>query len=155
MTVSASFVTRLRRMVDEPTDATYDDTALEEYLTRYRIMDTLGSEPYTWTSTTPPTQVDNTSWIETYDVHAAAAEIWTEKAAAVYDQHDFSADGGSYKVSQLYDHCVAMATFHNARASIKSIKLIKSPAETLSSDTIGNLAEPKDGPGFDTYYLDY
>ena len=155
MTVSASFITRLRRIVDEPTDATYDDTDLGDYLERYRVMDALGNDPYTWTSTTPPTQSDNASWIETYDMHAAAAEIWSEKAAAVYDQHDFSADGGSYKVSQLYDHCVAMAAFHNARASIKSIKLVKSPAESLSSDVIGNLAEPKDGPGFETYYLDY
>lgn len=36
-----------------------------------------------------------------YDVYAAAADIWRQKAAHVADRFDFSADGASFKPSQL------------------------------------------------------
>lgn len=37
----------------------------------------------------------------TYDVYAAAADVWRQKAGHVADRFDFSADGASYKASQL------------------------------------------------------
>lgn len=39
-----------------------------------------------------------------YDPYAAAADIWDMKAAHVADRFDFTADGASFKVSQLVDH---------------------------------------------------
>lgn len=51
-------------------------------------------------------------WINgrSYDVHAAAAEIWTRKAGHVADRFDFTADGASFKASQLYDHYMRQAS---------------------------------------------
>ena len=37
------------------------------------------------------------------DIHAAASDIWTWKAAKVASKFDFSADGGEYKMSGLYN----------------------------------------------------
>lgn len=36
-----------------------------------------------------------------YDVYEAAAQVWDEKAAHVADRYDFSADGASFKASQM------------------------------------------------------
>lgn len=36
-----------------------------------------------------------------YDVHAAAADVWRMKAGHVADRFDFSADGASFKASQM------------------------------------------------------
>jgi hypothetical protein len=36
-----------------------------------------------------------------YDVHAAAADIWRQKAGHVADRIDFSADGAQFKASQM------------------------------------------------------
>jgi hypothetical protein len=37
----------------------------------------------------------------TYDIEAAAADIWRQKAGHVADRFDFSADGAQFKASQL------------------------------------------------------
>ena len=44
-----------------------------------------------------------------YDVYAAAASVWLTKAAHVADRFDFSADGASFKASQLRSHYLDMA----------------------------------------------
>jgi hypothetical protein len=36
-----------------------------------------------------------------YDVYAAAADVWRQKAAHVADRFDFTADGASFKASQM------------------------------------------------------
>lgn len=53
-----------------------------------------------------------------YDVYAAAGDIWRQKAAQVADRFDFTADGSSFKVSQLVTQyekqaarCESMASF--------------------------------------------
>ena len=58
-------------------------------------------------------------WINgrSYDVHAAAAEVWDRKAGHVADRFDFTADGASFKASQLHDHYKAMADKERARAT--------------------------------------
>lgn len=45
----------------------------------------------------------------TGDVHAAAHDLWTWKAAAVAGLFDWSADGGKYNQSVLYDRYMAAA----------------------------------------------
>jgi hypothetical protein len=54
----------------------------------------------------------------TYDLYAAAAEVWRQKAAHVAERFDFSADGASFKASQLRaqymeqaEYCASWATF--------------------------------------------
>lgn len=43
------------------------------------------------------------------DLHAAAYDVWTWKAAAASDLIDWSADGGDYKQAALYDRYKAQA----------------------------------------------
>ena len=44
---------------------------------------------WTDTSTSPPTLSENDDWIPTYDLHAAAADVWQEKGAAVAEDLAF------------------------------------------------------------------
>lgn len=43
------------------------------------------------------------------DQHGAASSVWTWKAAAVAGLFDWSADGGSYQQSELYDRYMQLA----------------------------------------------
>lgn len=145
MSATADQVARLRRMVAEPTTDTYSDMALAAMIEAWPLVDALGTEPHTWNqATTPPTPVANAGWIPTYDLNSAAAEIWDEKAAAVAQDYDFSADGGNYSRSQTYDHYIARARYYRARRAPGAIKVIVSPAPGAAIPTVwlGNAAEP-------------
>ena len=84
-------------------------------------MDERGEVPYTWdTSTTPPTQEENDDWVDTYDLHAAAADIWDEKAAGVAEDFDFRADGGQYSRSQVVEQYERRARYHRNRRAPKT-----------------------------------
>jgi len=54
-------------------------------------------------------------WESTYDMDRAAAEAWETKAAKAAGSHDFSADGGSYALSQVIANCQAQASMYRAR----------------------------------------
>lgn len=125
MTVSAAMLTELRRMVAEPTTTTYSDAILTAILEKYPIQDTDGYDP------------DDDDWTDTYDLHAAAADVWEEKAGTAASRHDFSADGGSYQRNQVYQACITQASRHRARATAKSVEVAKDPVET--SDTYEEL----------------
>lgn len=43
-----------------------------------------------------------------YDVYAAAANVWAEKLANFSSWYDFSADGGNYKRDQVFKHAQDM-----------------------------------------------
>jgi len=116
MTATAAQIAQLRRMTAEPTEATYEDEALAGYIEAYPCLDERGEVPYTWdTSTEPPTQDANADWVPTYDLAAAAADIWSEKAAALAAGYDFSTDGGSFHRSQAYEQAQAQARYWRAR----------------------------------------
>jgi hypothetical protein len=53
----------------------------------------------------------------TYDLYAAAADIWRQKAAHVADRFDFTADGASFKASQLVAQYTDMAKRADAKAT--------------------------------------
>jgi len=123
-------IKKLRRMIAESEDSIYTDTILEEYIKSYPVIDVDGEEPtYLDYSTQPPTITDNSDWIPTYDLNAAAAEIWDEKAAGLQSKYDFSADGGSYSVKQAFDNAVKMAAKYRGRSSASSHRVFKSPKE--------------------------
>lgn len=44
-----------------------------------------------------------------FDLNAAVSEGWKVKAASLADNFDFSAEGRSYKKSQVIQHCLAMS----------------------------------------------
>ena len=122
MSATAAQIQRLRRMTDEPGTADYDDPTVAEYIERYPLMDERGQKPYTYdTSTSPPTEDANEDWLPTYDINAAAADVWQEKAAAITEDFDFSADGASYQRSQKYQHALEMAAYYRRKRSMATI----------------------------------
>lgn len=136
MTVTASQLSQLRRMIAEPTILTYSDAALTEYIERYPHMDEWGETPLgVWGEV-------NTAWTATYDLNGAAADLWQEKAAAVASKFDFTADGGNYSQSQQYEQFMKQARYYRSRRLPSTVRLVKSPQETESDESwIGNLPE--------------
>lgn len=147
MTATAAQILQIRRMVAEPTTTTYSDLLIQGFIETYPLLDERGEAPYTWdTSTDPPTQDANEAWIETYDLHAAAADIWEEKSALWIEKHDASMDGGNYSRSQVYVHMMERVRHHRARRSTKTMTLVQWPDESNLSSLpwIENLPEPDD-----------
>ena len=131
MAATAAQIARLRRMVSEADDTTYSDALLTTYIEAYPLIDERGELPYTWdTSTQPPTQDDNDDWVDTYDLNAAAGDIWEEKAAGIAADFDFKADGGQYSRSQAYEQAMKQARWFRNRRSPTSMTLKKSPEES-------------------------
>ena len=58
------------------------------------------------------------------DLHAAAYDVWTWKAAAVSALIDWSADGGDYKQAVLYERYKANAEEEKAQSSLLSGMII-------------------------------
>ena len=122
-------------MVAEPTEDTYTDAAIAGYIETYPALDELGALPYTWdTSTPPPTKDINEDWIPTYDLNAAAADIWGEKAAGLVGDFDFSADGGSYQRSQVAAQYQQRERYYRARRKPGTLHLVMSPAPDSLED---------------------
>lgn len=134
MTATAAQIAELRGMVAEPTTTTYSDTALQGKIEKHPRVDVRGQEPHTWLLTSPPTMTANTQWIPTYDMHAAAADVWQEKAAALADRFDASADGATLSRSQVYKQAMSQVAYHSARCKIRSVTSIKHPREAVLQD---------------------
>lgn len=144
MTASASDIARLRRMISDPR-FTLDNDALSEVIERYPLTDERGVEPYWWdTSTEPPTRTTTSGWIPTFDLHAAAADLWEERAASVRAAlPDQMAD--QKRQQQLYDQYMTNVRYHQSRRIAHTITLQPSPARNWRGNTfVGNLAEQDD-----------
>ena len=140
MTATAAMRSRLRRMVDETdTQGTYTDAVLDDYIEAYPIWDSNGNES------------GETDWVATYDLNAAAADIWEEKAALVYDKFNFTTAGeATFQRSTKYDNCMKQARHYRARRVAKS-KVVKVSVQPTISDLnetdtpwIGNVNDPYD-----------
>lgn len=135
MTISAEQISQLRRMVAEPTDATYSDALITTYIENYPTVDENGESPRIPSTVTPGEQMVNPDWTETYDLHAAAAAIWEEKAGLVAGKFDFSADGGSYSQSQANRAMMSQARYHLSRRNPSTIVLVTSEARERTNET--------------------
>jgi len=51
-----------------------------------------------------------------YDLDAAAADVWRRKASHYASSFDFSTDNHSVTRSQVYAHCLEMASFFEAKS---------------------------------------
>lgn len=143
MTATATMIARVRRMVNEPTMATYEDADISAIIETYPLIDERGEEPYTWdNSTEPPTKDTNDNWIVTYDLNAAAADIWEEKAASVAQDFDFKADGGGYTRSQVYDQFMKIARHYRSKRSVTTITQEPYPYEE-GADLLFNVNDPR------------
>ena len=136
MAATAAMAERLRRMVDESTETTYDDDLIDEIIEKFPLLDVLGTDPQDIDfSTTPPTISEADEWIPTYDLNAAAAEIWEEKAAAIADEFNFQADGGSFTRSGKYDQYMAHSRRFSSKRSAKTIKMWVEPRISLEEQS--------------------
>ena len=137
MAATAAEVAELRRMVNEPDADPYTDDVLETYIERYRAIDELGTKPMETSYTTePPTLTENDSWIPTYDLHAAAADIWQEKSATVAEDYRISADGGALSREQVQEHYLKQARYHLSRRKIGTMKLFVEPRRSGSEEGV-------------------
>ena len=122
MAVTDADVLRVRAMIAEVSaSSAVTDDAITEAIKRYPREDARGEAPFVESTTTPGTLTRNPDWMATYDLHAAAAELWEQKAAALAADYDFSADGGNYHRSQAWDQAMRMARYHQARRSPTTI----------------------------------
>ena len=129
MAATATQISQARRMCALTIgDTTYTDTILAAYIERYPLLDAYGSQPYIWDYTTyPPHQDVNTAWVATYDLNAAAADVWSEKAAPFAAKFDVSADGANMSLSQQYQQAQAQARYYRSRRSASTIKQVVAP----------------------------
>jgi len=135
MAASAEQIARLRRMVAEPTTATYTDDDLAAYIAAHPLMDANGRKQYVVQAlgtTVPPTA--DPLWVPTYDLNAAAAEVWGEKAAALAANFDVNADGASMALSQKYAHACERARYYRARRAMRTITARPWPPESRETD---------------------
>lgn len=118
--VTAVQIATLRRYVAEPLVTPYSDALLTAIIEGYAVLDDNGRMPIYWTSTLPPVATLNPNWVASYDLYAAAAQIWEEKAAVPAADYDFSADGGNFSRSQVYEQAMKQARHYRARRSAKT-----------------------------------
>ena len=121
--VTAEQIAQLRRMTNEPDTTTYSDALITTIIEKYPLEDELGMEPYYYEFDEDgvPERVQIIGWIPTYDLNAAAADIWEEKAAPNAQDFDMNVDGGSYTRSQAYEQAMKQARFYRSRRSVKQI----------------------------------
>lgn len=62
----------------------------------------------------------------TFNLNAAAAEVWQKKASHVHKAYDFAADGARYDRSQMFVHCMKMAEHYRNFSGIKVSRLFRS-----------------------------
>lgn len=129
MAASAAQISQVRRMCGLAAgDTTYTDAILTTYIERYPLMDPLGLLWYLWDRTTyPPHQDANPDWVPSYDLHAAAADVYEEKAATLATKFDFGADGASMSLSQQFAQANQMARFYRSRRSAGTIQQVIKP----------------------------
>lgn len=127
MPASALDIQRLRKMVAEDDSATYSDEELAAYIERYPRTDAGGYEPFLDATVYPAQQVVNPDWTETYDLAAAAADVWSEKAGAAASRFNFTTDGQTFNVQQIHENCLRMARHFAARRSPSTVTLRSAP----------------------------
>lgn len=137
MAATAAQIARLRRMVNETTEEPYSDDDIQAYIEIYPLEDLRGEGPWIESTSTPGQLVENPDWAPTYDLNAAAADLWAEKAGILAADFDFNADGGQYSRSQAYEQAMKQARYFRSRRAPKTITLRPEPlaqgSETVES----------------------
>ncbi len=111
----SSIIGRVRRLTGEKFNTSYTDAEIQTIIELYPLVDAEGFSP------------DQDNWTPTYDLNAAAAAIWEEKASGRTENFDFSADGGSYSRSQSYEMAMKQARYYRSRRSLKTIEMESTP----------------------------
>ncbi len=64
-----------------------------------------------------------------YDLNAAAADVWTQKAAHYVTAYDFSSDNHNLRRSQIIQNCMMLAKEFGAGAMVYSVSMERSDTE--------------------------
>ena len=118
-------VARLRRLIAEPTTALYSDGDLIACLKQFPTARKLQAD-------TLIVNANNSLSVVVWDVHAAAAQIWEEKIAALIAQgsYDITADGQTLNRDQKLQQYRAQLAYHQARRRVRSVKITAAPSRT-------------------------
>jgi hypothetical protein len=146
MGASAAQIAQFRRMINEPLTTTYSDANLAAYIEAYPTLDVRGELPVLYpdddgllSTTTPPTPYVNPIWIPTYDLCAAASDIWAEKAGIAAADYDMSADGANLSRSQAYSQAMQQSRYWRSRRRAGTLTL--KPAPKPSDNPLWHLGE--------------
>lgn len=137
-------VRRMCALADD--DATYTGTLVGTIIEGYPLPDQNGTMPtYLNYSTNPPTVTENEAWIPTYDLNAAAAKIWGEKAAALAAEFDFETNDQRFDRSQKHLQALRMQRLYASRRAPTSVTVYGQAYKGTDQPVwIGNLPEPDD-----------
>lgn len=122
MSATVDQIAKVRRMVAEPTAATYSDAQIGAFIEAHAVVDANGQEPLFYAGVNQG-MVANPTWMPTYDLNSAAADVWEEKAAVPAQDYDFSADGSQLNRSQVYKHAMQQARFFRSKRAAKTISM--------------------------------
>lgn len=138
MAATIAEIYEVRRLCAEPNNTRgWTDARIQAYIERYPLPDALGRSPTRPNGATPPVMEANPYWTATYDLNAAAADIWDEKASSLAENFDISGGGESYQRSQAYEHASRRARHFRARRSPQLIEQVPYPYPVRES-WIGN-----------------
>jgi hypothetical protein len=133
---AAADIARLRLFVAESGTVTYTDSSLRAIVANYPLPDSAGEWPYLTSGSV------NTAWTGTFDLAAAAAEIWDNKGAAIAAQFDFTADGATYHKSQQVTQYEKNARKWRSRRAPGSYTAVVYPTESADLAWIANWNDP-------------
>lgn len=145
MAATAAQITVLRRRCALAAgDTVYTDAVLGAYIESYPLTDMRGQVPWYWIYTTlPPTVTANLNWIPTYDLAAAAADVWGEIASGLAAGYDVSGDGSSRSLSQKYEHAKKQEASWRSRRVASSVRTHTIPREI--AEEINNILDYQRG----------
>jgi hypothetical protein len=124
-------------MVAEPDDARgWTNANIAAYIEAYPLVDALGRYPTRPNEATPTELEANPYWTPTYDLNAAAADIWDEKASSLAENFDVSGGGESYSREQVYDNAVRRARYYRARRAPRLIEQVPYPYPVRESSIV-------------------
>ena len=97
MTATSTQIDRVRRMTAEKGTENYLDKDIAAYIESYPLLDAAGNLP------------GSARWSPTYDLFAAAGDIWSEKAAElVADGQIYAADSAHLQAMRQARYCRAL-----------------------------------------------
>lgn len=102
----ATALARLRTNVQPGVHPTLTEQELADLLVANALPDSNGNIPY------------SPGWVENWDIRAASRQGWLLKAAKAVPSVNFSGDGTQGSLSDIHEHCMAMANKYQSIGSI-------------------------------------
>ena len=146
-------IARLRRMVDEPDSTTYTVADLVCYLMRHAKKDIHGEMPMQAASAGGVELNDD--WVTSFDLNAAAGDIWEEKAAVEAAGTDFVSGRSRHMLSQKHKNMMARARRFWSLRTARSFAVVGAQLDgditSLISGVVELVIQPNEIDGIDCY----